>query len=220
MSGGRGLPSWEDLRAALLLVVVLVHGFAAAPLAHTADRRRFDHPLARDELARLADLAGRVGIHTDAEALAELAFAQVRAEVALRDAVLSPFRRTFLWTGTGQAWGLFTHPDRFPARLVIEGRPRGGEWRRLYAAHDPDATFLKDKLTYRRIRGVYDGNSDRGGRIWDRFCSWAAVEVFAAMPEIDEVKVKFHSIHTFEPGEGPDAIVEEGERGVRVRRRP
>ncbi|MSQ03157.1 MAG: hypothetical protein EXR71_14920 [Myxococcales bacterium] len=214
------LPPWDDVRAALLLVVVVVHGFAAAPLARSASRRRYDLPLARDELTRVATLAGRVGIDTSADQLADTAYAVVKTQSGLRSAVLAPFADVLELTGTGQAWGLFTHPDRFPARLVVEGRPAAGEWRRLYASLDPDATFNLDKFVYRRIRGVYDGNSDKAGRAWDPFVSWVAMEVFAAYPAIDEVRVKFRGIHTFEPGEAAETHVESGERAVRVRRRP
>ncbi len=213
-------PPWDDVRAVLLLGVVVVHGFAAAPLARSASRKRFDLPLARDELARLATLAGRVGIDTSAEQLADSAYDVVRAQSGLRNAVLAPFADALELTGTGQAWGLFTYPDRFPARLVVEGRPAEGAWRRLYASLDPNATFNRDKFVYRRIRGVYDGNSDKAGRAWDPFVSWVGMEVFAAYPEIDEVRVKFRGIHTYEPGESAEALVESGERAVRVRRRP
>ncbi len=213
-------PAWDDVRAALLLAVVVVHGFAAAPLARSANRKRYDLPLARDELGRIATLAGRFGIDSSADQLADAAYKVVKAQSGLRNAVLAPFANVLELTGTGQAWGLFTYPDRFPARLVVEGRPAEGEWRRLYASLDPNATFNRDKFVYRRIRGVYDGNSDKAGRAWNPFVSWVAMEVFAAYPDVDEVRVKFRGIHTYEPGEAAETLVESGERAMRVRRRP
>lgn len=200
---------WEDARAAILLVVVGVYGFAAAPLAHHASRRGLDLPLAHDEFVRLQALAAGLGWDLSISDVAESAFAVSSFEADLRRAGLAPFRGFFRVTGTGQAWGLFTYPDRFPARLLVFGRPKDGEWHRLYTSLDPEADFAREKFVYRRIRGVYDQNSEKPGATWEPFVSWAAREVFAAYPEIDEVQVMFQRIHTHEPDEA-DNVVEVG----------
>ncbi len=207
----------DDVRAAILLVVVGVHGFAAAPLAHRAIRANLDLPVARDEFERLQALGDHLGLHYELDELADAAYAASLAERDFRTAGLAPFAELFRLTGTGQAWGLFTYPDRFPARVIVEGRGKGGEWRRLYASLDPDATFDRDTFVYRRIRGVYDNNSETPGATWDAFCTFAAREAFGAYPDVDEVRVSFQRIHTREPGES-EAPIEEGERhGVRTR---
>lgn len=212
--------TWDDARAAILLVVIGVHGFAAAPLAHHARSRDLRQPLVRDEFSRLQAALATVGVHVEVEDLAEGAYALSVFESDLRRAGLAPFRSVLRLTGTGQAWGLFTYPDRFPHRLWVRGRAEGGAWTPLYVSLDPDADFNEEKFVYRRIRGIYDNNSDRQGPTWDAFCTWAAREVFAAYPEIDEVEVSFQRIYTHEPGEAA-TVVEEGKRhGLRVRRRP
>lgn len=207
----------DDVRAAAILVMVGVQAVGALPVPPAV---RAHDPAIRDEATRVGALFAAVGVDTSGEALSRRARAVVARYAAARATLLGPLRPFFRLTGTGQAWGLFAYPDRYPVRLVVEGRAGEGEWTRLYAAHDPEATFGADVFTYRRIRGVYDGNAERGTRVWERFCTWAALEVFAARPEVTEVRVSFRRVHTFEPGEGPDTLVEEGEGGVRVRRRP
>lgn len=212
--------SREDVRAALLLVVIAVHGFAAAPLARSANRETLNLRFATDELTRLQAALAPLGLRPGVDTLGDLAFEVASFQARLRSAGLAPVQGFFRLTGTGQAWGLFTYPDRFPARLVVEGRPADGEWARLYASLDPDATFNGDKLEYRRIRGVYDSNSERARATWDPFVSWVAAEVFRADPTADEVRVSFQQIHTYEPWESGRVLVEEGEHSARVRRRP
>ncbi|GDX82178.1 hypothetical protein LBMAG42_39890 [Deltaproteobacteria bacterium] len=212
--------SWEDVRAALLLVVIAVYGFAAAPLAHSANREKLSLPFATDELTRLQSALAPMGLHPEVEELADVAYRVSSFQADLRRTGLAPFQDFFRITGTGQAWGLFTYPDRFPARLVVEGRQASGGWIRLYASLDPDATFNEEKLVYRRIRGVYDANSERARATWDPFVSWVASEVFRAEPGVDAVRVSFQQIHTYEPWEHAEVLVEEGGYSARERHRP
>lgn len=210
----------DDLRAAVLLLVVAVNGFAAAPLARGANRSTLRTPLATDEFTRLQAAVASLGWHPEVEELADIAFAIAHFEAEARRIGLAPFHPWFRLTGTGQAWGMFTYPDRFPARLVVEGRPIGGRWTRHYASLDPEATFAREKFVYRRIRGVYDASSQRPSTTWDPFVSWVAAEVFRTNEDIDEVRVKFQVIRTYEPGEEATELREEGDRSARERRRP
>ena len=212
--------TWDDARAALLLVVLAPNLFASLPLARSASRKNFDTPVARDEFTRLRELAATFGWTLSHEEMADFVFAAAHAEVAFRNALLAPARPFFRITGTGQAWGLFSYPDRFPAQLIVESRPRGGAYQLRFAALDQDADLGAEKLVYRRVRGVYDSNSDKLGATWDPFVSWAAGEVFAADPEAYEVRVQFRRLRTFEPNEADSDQRVEGTRGARVRRRP
>lgn len=208
-----------DLRAAVLLAVVFVNTVEALPLPRSVRRENYEKAGAQDEIARWRAGLTRVGLdYTEAE-LTDAAFALAEAGVSARKWLTGPARPIFELTQTGQNWGLFTHPDRWPARLVIEAQ-EGNEWRRLYASLDPEHEFRADALVYRRVRAVYDGQSEKGGRTWDRFASWAAAEVFAAYPEVDTVRVKFIRVHTFEPGESATVLEEVGDRFPEIRRRP
>ncbi len=210
----------DDVRAGLLLVVLVPNLFASLPLARSAARKNFDTPLARDELARLREVTAMVGWEPSHDELADLLYDIANAEADLREVVLAPARPFFRITGTGQAWGLFSYPDRFPAQLVVESRSGAGDYALRYASLDPEADLGADKFVYRRVRGVYDGNSEKSGRTWDPFVSWAAGEVFAADPTATEVRVSFRRLRTFEPGEADTTLRVEGTRGARTRRRP
>lgn len=209
----------SDLRAAILLVVLGINGIAAAPLARKADRKALKRPLAMDEIGRWQKILGSVGLEVSTDDLGELSYQWARIGLDIRKFFLDPVKPLFRITGTGQAWALFTYPDRFPARLVIDARPKDGLWVTVYAALDNEHTFAREKLVYRRTRGVYDSSSEKIANSYDPFCSWIAAEVFAAYPHYDEVKVRFQRIHTREPHEAADTLEVEGERHVRLRSR-
>lgn len=209
-----------DFRAALLLVIITINGISAAPLARKADRKALERPLAQDEIKRWQGIASSVGIELSTADLGEFSYQWAKFGLEIRKFFLDPLKPAFRITGTGQAWALFTYPDRFPSRLVVEARRTGGKWVRLYAALDDDAAFLREKLVFRRMRGVYDSSSEKVANSYDPFCSWMAAEVFAAYPDYDEVRVLFQRIHTREPHEAADTLEVEGEKHVRKRTRP
>jgi hypothetical protein len=210
----------SDLRATMLAVVVAINGIAALPLARKADHKSFERKLAQDEVRRWQGLLAGVGLGFTREELTEGAFTFAKGSLATRKFLLDPFKPWFHFTGTGQAWGLFTYPDRYPGRLLVEAREGEGEWVLLYAALDAEHAFNRDKLVYRRVRGVYDSSSEKVGTSYDPFCSWIAAEVFAARPQYEEVRVRFLTIHTHEPGEQGDTLTVEGEKNARTRHRP
>jgi len=208
-----------DGRAALLLAVVFFNTVEALPLPRSAKRENYDKPSAQDEIARWQRGLAGLGIHRSQAQLTEAAFALAELGVRARAWLTAPARPLFELTQTGQNWALFTHPDRWPARLVIEVQ-QGDEWSRVYASLDPEHEFRADALVYRRVRAVYDGQSEKAGRTWNRFASWAAAEVFAAYPEVHTVRVKFIRLHTYEPGESATVLEEVGDRFPEIRRRP
>jgi hypothetical protein len=190
-----------DVRGALIALALLVYGALALPIQRSVRRSSFDTPVAREELARWTDLLARVGVHRSVGELADDLVDVGNAVGGVKATLTAPLKPWTRLTGTGQAWGLFTYPDTFPHRLVIEGRT-GDTWRTLYAGLDPDATFLRDILTYRRVRGVYDGNTVKPGDSWNNFAAWAAKRVFESHPDVVEVHVLFHRFHTTPP-DGP-----------------
>lgn len=208
-----------DLRAALLLAVVFFNTVEALPLPRSAKRENYEKAGAQDEIARWQAALARLGLDYSPAQLTGGAFALAESGVRIRKWLTWPARPIFELTQTGQNWALFTHPDRWPARLVIEAGEED-DWRRLYASLDPEHDFRADALVYRRVRAVYDGQSEKAGRTWDRFASWAAAEVFAAYPEVDTVRVKFIRVHTFEPGESATVFEDVGDRFPEIRRRP
>ncbi len=206
-----------DLRAAGILVVLLVYGVVALPLPKTLAKKTFENPVAVEELARWTEVLGGVGVQTSPTELRDGLLTAGSLLGGTKAAVLQPVKPWLRLTGTGQAWGLFTYPDTFPHRLVIEGRSDLTTWRTLYAGLDDDADFMREVLTYRRVRGVYDGNTTTPGDSWNNFSKWAAYQALDAFPDLVEVRVGFRRFHTIPPGGVPDPEVVT--RHLRVYRR-
>jgi hypothetical protein len=202
------MTTWAQARAALIAVALLVNGLLALPLPKSVKRSSFDTPIAKEELDNWVDLLAVAGVRTTRDALADHLTAYGKQTSALRSALVKPMKPWMRVSGTGQAWGLFTYPDTFPHRLVIEGRPSAtAPWQTIFAGLDPEHDFLASVFTYRRVRGVYDGNTDKPGSSWRNFTKWAADRVFEAYPEHQEVQVGFVRFHTVAPGGTPDPTV-------------
>jgi hypothetical protein len=155
-----GSHTWAYLRAALITVVVLVHGVAALPVPHVVHPRELDDPVARDEVARWVERLGRVGVELTPEELGTLVVTWSGRLGRAHRQVLAPARPLFRWTGTGQGWALFANPDTHPSRLelsFLQGTDERLAYRRLDDVHDWQA----DVLAYRRVRGLYDATSAR-----------------------------------------------------------
>ena len=149
------------LRAALLAVVVFVHGVAASPLPPSpTTAKALANPIAVEELNGWVKLLGGLGVETTRAQLTELAIESSVVTSELRGAVMKPFRPLLRLTGTGQGWGLFTYPNTHPHRLVIEVE-RDGKFEVVYRALDPEHAYLEPQLTFRRVRGVYDDNASK-----------------------------------------------------------
>ncbi len=112
----------------------------------------------------------------------------------VRTAVMRPFlpvRDTFR---LHQQWKLFPTANLNQHRMWIEGRSgRKGTWEILYRPNDAEHPFMADGIEYRRVRGAWNpGKSARRG--YAGFGRWVAREVFAARPDIDEVRVRLENI--------------------------
>lgn len=205
-AGGR----WRAIRAALLLVVIAVNLFAAAPLPKSVKRSQYDTPMAKEELGRWVDLLAGVGVHATRDELIEVSYTSGAALAAVRRAGIAPFDTIFRVTGTGQGWGLFTYPDSFPHRLTVWARSgKESAWQVLFAGLDPKHDWNADVFTYRRIRGVYDSQTSKPGSSYDAFARWVAERAFADFPNADQVRVGFVRAHITEPGraEDPETIL-------------
>ncbi len=173
-------------------------------------RSQFDTVIAQEEMDKWVRILGGVGIAITRDDLSNKTFAFGKIFADLRSFLLTPFKETFRITGTGQGWGLFTYPDSYPHQLVVEVRSAAGdaegegEWRPIYAALDPDHDWMRAQLAYRRVRGVYDGNTRKPGASYDNFVAWIGGLALTAHPDAAEVRVGFIRTHTIMPGETPD----------------
>ncbi len=214
----------EHLRGAILLLVVGVHGFAALPLPHSARKSQYDTPIAQEEIARWQAAFADVGLEVTRGEIVDVAWASAQGSVALRKRVLGPFTGLLRWTGTGQGWGLFTTPDSFPHQLRVWIQPAAPldaavapAWRLVYAGLDPDAVWRVEQLAYRRVRGVYDGQTTRPGASWDKAARWIATRALEDFPAAGRVRVGFVRRHSKFPGEPADTT--ETTRHLRIHAR-
>jgi len=205
-------------RATVLAVVIAIYGFIALPLPHSVREADLKRPVARAELQRWSKWLSKAGISRDEETLRQNVLRIGKPLASFRKTMLTPVKPILRWTGTGQAWGFFNTPDAFPDQLQIEGW-KDSDWEVLFAALDPERSFLSSKLQYRRIRGVYDGNTDKPGPSYKNFVDWVAAETFAAHPDLVRVRVSFIRTHTTPPGRKADDMHEVRLRRVRSRPR-
>lgn len=201
------LPGWPSVRAALIAAALVANGLMALPLPKSVKRSNFDLPVAREELAAIRGHLGRLGVELTHEELADAFVAWGRPLAEARGWLTEPLKHPFRILGMGQSWGLFTYPDTWPHRLVVEARPKGGVYERLYAGLDPEHDWRRDVFVYRRVRGVYDGNTNKPGASWNNFARWTADRVFEEFRGYDEVRVFFERFHTVPPGGEPDPEV-------------
>jgi hypothetical protein len=204
-------------RAGLLAIVLGIHGFIALPLPHSVREVDLKKPVATAELQRWSHWLRKVGVERTPDALRQDVLRVGQPLAAFRRAALKPLQPILRWTGTGQAWGFFNTPDAFPDQLRIEGR-RNGNWELLFAALHPEHDTLGPQLRYRRVRGVYDANTDRPGASYKHLVDWIAAEVFEGDPDLMAVRVSFLRTHTTPPGRPTDDMAKK--RLVRIRRRP
>jgi hypothetical protein len=197
------LSTWDHARGALLALVLVVHGIAASPLPKSVKRSQLESPIGREELDHWVNILGGVGVTVTRAELEDATLVVGSRAADVRRTLLGPFQPWFRFTGTGQGWGLFTTPDTFPHQLVVEVR-RGETWETVYAGLDPDATWNRDRFAYRRLRGVYDGNTRKPGASYDNFVAQVGAWALADFPDASAARVGFVRFHTRAPDQPPD----------------
>ena len=205
-----------SIRAAWITLALVVHGLAAAPLPTRIRAHEMRSPDSLEEAQRWADVINVVGLSVTAEGLLEFSRSSGELATGARQTLMKPFQPLLRLTGTGQGWGLFTHPDRFPDHLEIHGR-RGENWGLLYRAFDPDNNFLAKPIAYRRIRGIWDGSANKPKPSYNNFVDWVAREAFAEFTDLEEVRVQFRRHKTATPGEPEPTLNKVRHRRTRSR---
>lgn len=209
--------SWPQIRGALIALALGVHACAATPTPRPVKPEDARTATAQEEIRLWLDALEDVGIHSSADELLSLVNDVGEACTTFKKTIMAPFQPILRLTGTGQSWALFAYPDRYPNRLVVDVRDPSGRWSPVFEGGNPELAFLAPKLTFRRIRGVYDTAAARGspGKVYDRFADWVARETLAAFPNATDVRVKMVQFHVEVPYEqrgGADA--DEGKKGA------
>ncbi len=201
--------AWASIRAALLTIVLVIEGVAALPIPRSIKRSSFEEPVAREELAVQRGLLSKIGLELTHEELVDVLFTTGSMWVSVNDYTLKPLQPFLGVFGIGQSWGLFTYPDTFPHQLIVEvRRSKSADWELWYAGLDPAYAWSRDVLTYRRVRGVYDGQTSKPGASWNNMTRWIAKQACAQDPGVQIVRVSFRRFHTVPPGKPPEAPVD------------
>jgi hypothetical protein len=201
--------AWPLVRAAVLAVVIAVHGLAAAPLPHIVTEADLKNPVSAEEVDRWAERLTALGYTITAEELGQKVIRITRRIGGAHQGLLKPFRPVLRVTGTGQGWALFANPDSHPGRLVIRiHEPQG--WRILHRRLDPEHDWAEDLLSYRRIRAMYDagGYRSRPSGPYVRFAHWIGDRILSTDPDVDLVEVSTVRTHTTLPGQPPNPRTE------------
>jgi hypothetical protein len=112
----------------------------------------------------------------------------------LRTTLMKPTKKVRDGFRLHQTWKLFPTANLNQHRMWVEGRTdRKAEWEILYRPDDPEHTFKADEIEFRRLRGAWNpGRSPRRG--YTPFTKWVAREIFAARPDLNEVRVRLENI--------------------------
>lgn len=203
--------SWPAIRAAILALVLVVEGVTALPIPHTVRKRDFaQEPVAVEEIETQRALLARLGIHLSHAEIVDGLYVSGSAWAGLYGRATKPLGPLFRVLGIGQSWGLFTYPDTFPHQLIVEVRKsKTGPWELWYAGLDAEHAWMRDVLTYRRVRGVYDGQTTKPGASWNNITRWLAARACVADADVQYVRVSFRRFHTVRPDQAADPSTEE-----------
>ena len=165
------------------------------------------NPVAKAELQSWRTLLAKVGIE---RTVPELRMDAVGWGNGLADAkgkVLKPLKPAFRLTGTGQAWGLFTYPNTYPHKMIIEIRVDEA-WVPVYRSLESKYDWKGDVFRFRRVRGVYDDNAWNTRQSYRNFVDWVSRMAFEDFPNADAVQVYMERTRAREPGVDTDTTLE------------
>jgi hypothetical protein len=197
-----------QLRAAALAVVILSHGIVSIPLQARITETSIHKPDAMTEVDGWMGLVNSLGIPVGRERFEDIVIQVSGTLWTVDKALTAPIKPVLHATGTGQAWALFATPDSRPHTLTVEGRSDGGPWRVLHRRLE-DTTFLHYILSYRRIRGVYDGSANNPGRAYRNLARLISERALDTYPDLIEVRVRQPEKHTTLPGRPSDPKIVE-----------
>ena len=198
-----GPSRWATVRAVLITLIVGINFIQASPAPGKVAKSALKDPIAVEELERWVDIFGFFGIEHTPESVAELT---VDLADTWRDGkrfITNPMRPFWKFTATQQGWGLFTYPDTHPYGMEIQVRGTERTYQTIFRSQDAALDFGRGVLTFRRVRGMYNPGR-RAPKTYKPMTKWFARKVFAAYPDADRVRFRFHRSHTTLPGEPVD----------------
>jgi len=195
----------DQVRAALIFLLLVVHGVFALPWFAEIKPDAVKRPEAVEELSQWRDLIVSMGLEIEQEDFNEKLIAISKTLSAPNKWLKAQLRPGLKLTGTGQGWGLFVSPDTYPHRLLVEGKNvQTRRYELIYLRQDPERTWWDARFRYRRLRGIYDGATSRPGKVYTSFCRWVAAGAFREYPEYKTIRVGFIRTHSVVPGRERD----------------
>jgi len=187
-------------------VLVALHVLAITLVALPApdggmNRAAWKDPTVQHEIHAWSARLDGLGVQIPPAELEEDAWHFAKRFMAVRHAVLRPFRRYYQFAGTWQSWRMFVAPHRYPARLQIAVRA-GSAWQTVYERGDPQATWRRRQLDHDRMRAQIFRLSWPGyGGTYARFTLWIARAAAHDFPYASQVRVRFFKYRTRSPAE-------------------
>lgn len=213
---------WRDhLRGAAIAVALVAHGIYALPLPQAINEKEVKEAWRQRDLELWRDALQSVGIEVEKRTLEQWLIDSTGLAHDLHQALKRPFRPVFRITGTNQAWALFASATTRPERLVIEIR-RGGSttWEPIHRRLDPCCSWRNELIRYRRIRGIYDGQSGRLRPAYRNLTPWLSGLALADFPDADAVQIYVEQTRSTYPWQEDDPTMEIRNRRVHLREAP
>lgn len=194
------------IRAALLAFVIASQMFLALPMPHRVSESDLRKPEAKEELGRWMSLIHSIGIDWTRDEVKTGVIEWTHWITDNHKGLSKPIKPLRRYLGIGQSWALFAAPDTHPNRLQVEARI-DGEWKMVFRRVDPEHRMMNTQISFRRVRGVHDGVSNKPGKIYHALCEFIARGVFEQMPQADAIRVQMYRHHKTAPHKPTDDTV-------------
>jgi len=195
--------AWSDIRAALILAVLVPNVIYALPVPPALTPERLSTPLRQRELQEWSATLTAVGLPISPEDLGDRMTRLTTTTASVHRALKAPFRPITRLTGTNQSWPLFGSATTHPTRLTVEV-VRSGQRQVWFRRLDPEHPWLQERFRYRRLRGIYDLTPGaRTSGTYRRFAQGVADWAFDAVPEVSEVHIYLEETPLAYPWEPP-----------------
>lgn len=191
----------RHLLGAFVLFHLVAITLGATPSVRAAlSRAQWRDPVVQEELGQWARRLDDVGVWVTKRQLEDFLWEVTVGWTRVRDGVVGPFEPYLRVTGSRQPWRLFTAPHRYPSRLEIAVRPRGGAFRDVYVARSDEHDWQRrrfDDVRFRKAIYMYGWSSRQ--KAWRQFTRWVAREAARDFPDAAEVRVRFWRYKTPSP---------------------
>lgn len=198
----------RHLRAAAVLFHLVAITLMALP-SPPKNMNQLKSEQGKAQLASWAGVARAVGFDVSDEDFGLWIRATAGAWRDGRDVVIKPISPYFQYTGTRQAWRMFSVVSRRPTALEIQAL-KAGAWETVHVTGAAGPWWRETQLEQERVRAFLSGFASLSRRSeYRQFVHrWAAPTLFADDPEVESVRVQLRRGRSLDPararaGEAP-----------------